>query len=109
MSAVELMERLGLAVVSKGPNGKYPRAKPGPKQGYVFWAQAFRGGWRFGVQPDPKVELSSRLALAFTEAGFQLMPARTEAYMMLNGSLQDAADQARAVMARAEEIVAKAG
>jgi len=109
MSATELMERLNLRVEAKGPSRKYPRAEPGPGQGYRYWAQAISGGWRFGVQPNPKEELSSRLAVAFTEAGFQLMPARTEAFVVVNGSIDDAADQARAVMARAEEIVRTAG
>lgn len=103
------MDLLGLSVVATGPKGRYPRAEPGPGQGYRYWAQAIHGGWRFGVQPNPKVELASPLAVAFTDAGFQLMPARTEVFMVLNGSLEDAADQARAVMVRAVEVIAKAG
>ncbi len=109
MSAAELMGSLGLTVVSKGPGGRYPRAEPGPGQGYRYWAQALVEGWRFGVQPHPKATLAPALAAAFIQAGFQIMPARTEAFMTLSGSVQDAADQARAVMARAEEIIAKAG
>lgn len=111
MSAIDLMGLLGLTVVSKGPGGRYPRAEPGPGQGYRYWAQALalEAGWRFGVQPNPKAELSPALAVAFTEAGFQIMPARTEAFMTLSGSLPDAADQARAVMVQAEAIVARAG
>ncbi len=103
------MNRLGLTVVSQGPAGRYPRAEPGPGQGYRYWGQALETGWRFGVQPHPKATLAPALAAAFTQAGFQIMPGRTEAFMTLSGSVQDAADQARAVMAQAQAIVAKAG
>jgi hypothetical protein len=109
VSAAELMNRLGLTVVSQGPAGRYPRAEPGPGQGYRYWGQALETGWRFGVQPHPKATLAPALAAAFTQAGFQIMPGRTEAFMTLSGSVQDAADQARAVMAQAQAIVAKAG
>ncbi len=104
-----LVRSLGLTIVAKGPSGRYPRAEPGPAQGYRYWAQAIVGGYRFGVQPNPKAELSGPVAAAFLAAGFQLMPKRTEAFMVLSDPLDYAIDQGRAVMAKCEEILAGIG
>lgn len=106
--AAALMRGLGLTIAAGGPNGRYPRSHEGPAQGYRWWAHAIDGEYRFGVQPSPKMELSSPVASAFTAAGFQLMPKRTEAFMNLSGPLDHAVDQGRVVMAQCEHILARA-
>jgi len=102
------MRGLGLTIAAGGPNGRYPRSHEGPAQGYRWWAHAIDGEYRFGVQPFPKMELSSPVASAFTAAGFHLMPKRTEAFMNLSGPLDHAVDQGRVVMAQCEHILARA-
>lgn len=104
-----LMRALGLKVTSKGPNGRYPCAEPGPAPGYRYWACVFEDGYRFGVQTNPKRELDARGLVAFRNAGFGIMPKQTEAFMVLTSPLNDAVDEARAVMARIRSTLAEVG
>lgn len=105
--AAELMRELGLTIAAGGPNGRYPRSQEGPAQGYRWWGQSIEGGYRFGLEPHPKMELSGSVASALKTAGFQLMPKRTEAFMHLSDPLDHAVDQGRVVMAQCEQILAR--
>lgn len=103
---IVLMRALGLEVVSKGPNGRYPRGAPGPLTGYNYWANFAHGRFRFGVQSDPKAEIDPQLLARFQAAGFEIMPARTEAYAWVGRTLEEAVDQARVTMAIVQKVLA---
>lgn len=103
---LDLMRALDLQVTSKGPSGRYPRGEPGPHAGFRYWANFAEGQYRFGVQPHPKAELSSEHLERFKAAGFEVMPARTEAYAWVGRSLEEAVDQSRLTMAMIGKILA---
>lgn len=103
--AKTLMEALGLTVESGGPKGKYPRATPGPARGYRYWGNVMEDKYRFGLQSQPKAELSDELIAAFKARGFQIMPAKTEAYMWLGSDFGGAVDRAKVTMATIEAVL----
>lgn len=103
---VTLMRALNLQVAAKGPNGRYPRGEPGPRAGFRYWANFADGQYRFGVQAHPKAELSSEHMERFKAAGFEIMPARTEAYAWVGRSLEEAVDQSQVTMAIIRKVLA---
>lgn len=103
---IALMRALGLQVVSKGPNGRYPRGAPGPLTGYNYWANFAHGRFRFGIQSDPKAELDPELLARFQAAGFELMPTRTEAYAWVGHTLEEAVDGSHVTMAIIQKVMA---
>lgn len=103
---VALMRALDLQVAAKGPNGRYPRGEPGPRAGFRYWANFADGQYRFGVQAHPKAELSSEHMERFKAAGFEIMPARTEAYAWVGRSLEEAVDQSQVTMAIIRKVLA---
>lgn len=103
---IALMRALGLRVAAKGPNGQYPRGEPGPQIGYRYWAHFAEGQYRFGVQRNPKAELEPEHLSSFQAAGFEIMPARTEAYAWVGRSLDEAVDQSRVTMAIIQKVLA---
>lgn len=103
--AGKLLEALGLQVVAGGPNGRYPRAEPGPAQGYRFWANVAEGQFRLGVQSNPKDVLSPALIERFRAQGFQIMPASTEAFAWLGSDYDGAVDRGRATISAIEAVL----
>lgn len=103
---IALMRALDLQVASKGPSGRYPRGEPGPRAGFRYWANFADGQYRFGVQAHPKAELSSEHMEGLKAAGFEIMPARTEAYVWVGRSLEAAVDQSRVTMAIIAKVLA---
>jgi hypothetical protein len=104
-SAHDLLSALGLTVVAGGPNGRYPRAVPGPANGYRYWATTNGGEFRLGFQAQPKAKLSPSLQRRLEDAGFALTPARTEGFITVGSNFDAAIDQGRVVMARLEELL----
>ena len=103
---IVLMRALGLEVISKGPNGHYPRGAPGQLTGYNYWANFAHCRFKFGVQSDPKAEIDPQLLARFRAAGFETMPACTEAYAWVGRTLDEAVDQARVTMAIIHKVLA---
>nr|WP_312295483.1 hypothetical protein [Brevundimonas diminuta] len=103
--AARLLEALDLKVVAGGPNGRYPRAEPGPAQGYRYWANMAEGQLRLGVQSNPKVALAPALIEQFRAQGFQIMPASTEAFAWLGSDFDGAVDRGRATISAIEAVL----
>lgn len=100
-----LLSALNLTVVRVGANGRYPRAEPGPAPGFRYWVNFVQGQYRFGVQAFPKRPLPQSAIDALERAGFLIMPARTEAFVWVGQSLEEAVDQARVTMVMIESIL----
>lgn len=104
-SPQDLLTALGLTITAGGPNGRYPRATPGPARGYQYWATTNQGEFRFGVQARPKATLSPQLQKRLEQGGFSLTPASTEGFITLGSNFESALDQARAAMRRLEALM----
>jgi len=102
--AGRLLAALDLVAAGSG-EGRYLRATPGPAQGYRYWATMIKGDYIFGVQPEPKRELSPALIERFKAAQFDIRENKNEAFMNLGPVFEAAIDRARVTMKAIAEVL----
>jgi hypothetical protein len=101
----ELLEALGLTVVSDGPSGRYPRAEPGPADTFRYRATHANGRYQFGVHAKPKKPLPSDLSARLESWGFALTSDTHVAYRDVGETLGEAVVGARVTMAVLEILL----
>lgn len=102
--AGRLLAALELVAAGSG-KGRYLRATPGPAQGYRYWATMIKGDYIFGVQAQPKRELSPALIERFKAAQFDVRDNKHEAFMNLGPVFEAAIDRAQVTMKAIAEVL----